>query len=159
MSAMAWLEQTVFATWLRESAWALFALLIVHTVAMGAIVGVALSACARLWTLATAAPLAAFGRLTPVMGWALLAAAGSGLLLVTAYPAKALTNPLFYGKLGMAAVASAIFWSLQRRVFAPGVDAAPGWARRLALLGALLWLATLTAGKFLEYTHTMLLVG
>ena len=35
-------EQSAFATWLRESAWALFALLIVHTLTMGAIVGTAL---------------------------------------------------------------------------------------------------------------------
>jgi len=159
MEQIAWVEQSAFATWLRESAWALFALLIVHTLTMGAIVGTGLAVCARMWGAAAAAPLPAVGRLLPVMGWALAAAVVSGLLLVTAYPAKALTNPLFYVKLAMALSAAAIAWTLNRRVFAAGLEAPPGWARGLATLGALLWLATLTAGKFLEYTHKMLLVG
>ena len=106
MEQIAWVEQSAFATWLRESSWALFALLIVHTLTMGAIVGTALAICARMWGVASAAPLPAVGRLLPVMGWALAAAIASGLLLVTAYPAKALTNPLFYVKLAMAGAAA-----------------------------------------------------
>jgi hypothetical protein len=62
-------------------------------------------------------------------------------------------------KLAMAGAAAALAWSLRRRVFRPALETPPGWARGLAALSALLWLATLTAGKFLEYTHKMLLVG
>ncbi|MBL8770614.1 MAG: hypothetical protein JNK30_04465 [Phenylobacterium sp.] len=159
MDQIAWLEQSAFATWLRESSWALFALLILHTLTMGAIVGLALASCARLFGLASTVSLPAFGRLTPILGWALLAAAVSGLLLVAAYPAKALTNPLFYVKLAMATSAAAIAWNLQRRVFTADVASAPSWAPKLAALGAGLWIATLAAGKFLAYTHKMLLVG
>ncbi|TAJ68813.1 MAG: hypothetical protein EPO51_25105 [Phenylobacterium sp.] len=159
MDQVAGLEQSAFATWLRESSWALFALLILHTLTMGAIVGLALASCARLLGLASAVPLPAFGRLTRVLGWALAAAAVSGLLLVAAYPAKALTNPLFYAKLAMAASAAAIAWNLQRWVFAANVATVPSWAPKLAALGAALWIATLAAGKFLAYTHKMLLVG
>jgi hypothetical protein len=159
MDQITWVEQSGLATWLRESAWALFALLTVHTLTMGAIVGLALASCARLFGLASAAALPAFARLTPILGWALLAAAVSGLLLVAAYPAKALTNPLFYVKLAMAASAAAIAWTLQRRVFTAKASTPPRWAPKLAVLGAALWIATLTAGKFLAYTHKMLLAG
>jgi hypothetical protein len=44
-----------------RSSWALFALLIVHTLTMGAIVGTALAVCARMWGVASAAPLPAIG--------------------------------------------------------------------------------------------------
>jgi hypothetical protein len=158
MDQIAWVEQTGFATWLRESSWALFALLIVHTLTMGTIVGLALASLARLLGLAADASLAAFGRLTPILGWALAAAALSGVLLVTAYPAKALTNPLFYVKLALAAGAATIAWTLRRRVFAGDGLSPPAWGPALALLEAALWIATLTVGKFLAYTHTMLLV-
>jgi hypothetical protein len=159
MELIAAVEQSAFATWIRESAWALFALLIVHTITMGTIVGAALAVCGRILGVARGVPLPAMGRVLPVMGWALLAAAASGTLLVVAYPAKALTNPLFYVKLTLAAVAVALTWTLHRRLFAPGLAQAPGWAKAAAVAAGLLWLSTLTAGKFLEYTHKMLLVG
>jgi hypothetical protein len=159
MEAIAAIEQSAFATWLRESAWALFALLIVHTLTMGAIVGTALAVYGRVLGVARCVPLPAMGRLLPVMGWALAIAAVSGVLLVVAYPAKALTNPLFYVKLAMAAVAAGIAWTLHGRLFRAEAPAAPSWAKVAAVAGAVLWLATLTAGKFLEYTHKMLLVG
>ena len=159
MELIAAVEQSAFATWLRESAWALFALLIVHTLTMGAIVGTALAVCGRILGLAPGVPLPAMGRLLPVIAFALAVAVASGLLLVVAYPAKALTNPLFYVKLAMAAVTAGLVWTLHRRLFAPGLAVAPGWAKVLAVVAAGLWIATLTAGKFLEYTHKMLLVG
>lgn len=159
MELISAVEQSVFATWLRESAWALFALLIVHTLTMGAIVGTSLAVCARVLGAAPAIPLPALGRVLPVIGVALVVAAASGLLLVTAYPAKALTNPLFYVKLAMALAAGLMSLALHRRLFAPALAVAPGWAKAAAVLAAGLWGLTLTAGKFLEYTHRMLLAG
>jgi hypothetical protein len=153
-----WVQDTGFATWIRESSWALFALLIVHTISMGSLVGTGLAVDGRLLGLANRVPLPAIGRALPIMAWALVFAVPSGVLLLIAYPAKHLTNPLFYVKLTLVIAALAITVLLNRRVFAMALSEPPGWARGLAGLCLLLWVSALTAGKFLEYTHHVLLV-
>lgn len=151
MEQIAWVQDSGFATWVRESSWAIFATLIAHTLAMGFLVGTGLAVDARVLGLARGVPLAALRRLAPVMGWALAAAIASGLVLVIGYPAKALTNPLFYLKLAILALALAITWRLLR------VEP-PGWAKAAAAISIPLWLAGLTLGKFLAYTNKVLLV-
>ena len=149
MEQLAWVQNSGFATWVRESAWAIFAALIVHTLSMGFLVGAGLAIDARLLGMAKGVPLTALRRLWPVMGWALLGAAVSGAVLVIGYPAKALTNPLFYVKLAVLGLALALTWRLVRDT--------PPWAKPAAALSIPLWLAGLTLGKFLAYTHKVLL--
>ena len=147
MEQLRLVQDSGFATWMRESSWAIFATLILHTLSMGALVGTGLVVDARVLGLARGVPLEALRRLWPVMGWALALIVFSGVLLVIAYPAKALTNPLFYVKL---AVLTAAILVTRRLVRAPAA-----W---LAALTVPLWLAGLTLGKFLAYTHKILLV-
>jgi hypothetical protein len=147
LEQLRWVQDSGFATWLRESSWALFACLILHTLGMGFLVGTGLAVDGRVLGLARRIPLEALRRLWPVMGWALALAIFSGVLLVVAYPAKALTNPLFYVKLAILTAAILI----TRRVMRTPV----AW---LAALAVPLWLAGLTLGKFLAYTHKILLV-
>lgn len=123
MEQLAWVQNSGFATWVRESSWAIFAALIVHTLTMGLLVGAGLAIDARLLGMAKGVPLTALRRLWPVMGWALLGAAVSGVVLVIGYPAKALTNPLFYVKLAILGLALALTWRLVRDT--------PGWPRPL----------------------------
>jgi hypothetical protein len=151
-------QDTGFATWIRESSWALFALLIVHTISMGTLVGTNLAVDGRLLGLASRVPLPAMGRTLPIMAWALAFAVPSGLLLLAAYPAKHLTNPLFYVKLALVIAALAITLAFRSRVFRRVLAEPPAWARGLAGLSLLLWIGALTAGKFLEYTNHLLLV-
>jgi hypothetical protein len=158
LEAIQWVQDSAFATWIRESSWAIFAFLIVHTLTMGFLIGTGLAVDARMLGVARQVPLPAMGRVLPVMVWALGFAIVSGVLLLIGYPAKALTNPLFYVKLSLLTVALLITRDLAKRVFDPGLTEAPGWARGAAGLSILLWLSGLTAGKFLEYTHKMLLV-
>jgi hypothetical protein len=158
LETIQWVQDSAFATWIRESAWALFALLIVHTLTMGFLIGTGLVVDGRILGVARRIPLPAMGRVLPVMVWALVFAIGSGVLLLIGYPAKALTNPLFYVKLSILTVALLITRSFAIRIFDRGLTVAPGWAKGAAALSILLWLAGLTAGKFLEYTHKMLLV-
>ncbi|HET9161775.1 MAG TPA: hypothetical protein VFN88_14280, partial [Caulobacteraceae bacterium] len=103
-------------------------------------------------------PLPAMGRLLPIMAWALVVAVPSGLLLLISYPAKHLTNPLFYVKMTIVITALLITLALNRRIFAPALAEPPAWARPVAALSLVLWMAGLTAGKFLEYTNHVLLV-
>lgn len=157
METIRLVQDSVFATWLRESSWALFALLIVHTISMGFLVGTGLAVDARMTGMFRRIPLPAMGRALPIMGWALAFAVPSGVLLLTAYPAKHLTNPLFYVKLALVIAALTITVVFARRIFHRSISEAPGWARGLAGLCLVIWVSALTAGKFLEYTHHMLL--
>jgi hypothetical protein len=86
----------------------------------------------------------------------------SGLALLAAYPAKALTNWVFFVKLSLVAAA---LWVLQQTKYeiavANGTAAreVSARARRLALASLLLWTGTIVAGRLLAYTHHILLVS
>ena len=149
MDAIVWVQDSGFATWVRESAWALFAALIVHTIGMGFLAGSGLAVALRTLGVARSVPAAALERLAPLVVAALAVAVASGVVLVIGYPAKALTNPLFYAKLAVVAAALALTWRLMRR---------GGGPRGAAVLVIVLWAAAVTAGRFLAYTHKVLLV-
>jgi len=161
MSFLIWLQDSAFSTWTRESDWALFAFLIVHTIGMGFLVGAGIVMDLRILGCVQRIPLSLFSRLIPVMVFGLGAAIASGVLLVISYPAKALTNPVFYLKLTLVTAALLLTRNVARRLFAVAhfdAGAAPNWARVTAAVCIVLWIAGLTAGKFLAYTNKMLLV-
>ncbi len=161
MAFLLWLQDSAFSTWTRESDWALFAFLIVHTIGMGFLVGTGIAVDLRLLGIAPRVPLPALTRFMPIIGYGLIAAIASGILLVISYPAKALTNPLFYIKLAVLTTALLLTRALVRRV---SVDACldsvapPTRSRVIAIVCLFLWIGGLTAGKFLAYTNKMLLV-
>jgi hypothetical protein len=161
MSFLAWLQDTAFSTWIRESDWAIFAFLILHTLGMAFLTGTALTVVLRVHGIAPGIPLSLLSRFVPVMFYGLIVAILSGILLVIGYPAKALTNPLFYVKLTMLVAAWWMIRTLLTRVTDNSrqqADQIPSAAKRLAILSLLLWLAVIVSGKLLAYTHTMLLV-
>lgn len=160
MKFLAWIEATDFSTWTRESDWALFAFLIVHTIGMGSLIGTATAMNLRLLGFARGVAPAQFKRFVPVMKYGLIAAIGSGILLVISYPAKALTNPLFYIKLTIVSSAALLTRHLVLHVIDTqpvAVDKAKS-VKTLAILCLILWAFGLTAGKFLAYTYKILLV-
>ena len=148
MDQIIWVQDSAFATWVRESSWALFAALIVHTLGMGFLAGSGLAVGLRTLGVAPGVPIAALARLSPLVLAALALAVASGVVLVVGYPAKALTNPLFYAKLAMVFVALWLTWRLMRTGKGGRVAAA---------LAILLWAAAIAAGRFLAYTHKVLL--
>jgi hypothetical protein len=160
MGFLAWLQDTVFSTWIRESDWAIFAFLIVHTLGMAFLTGTGITVALRVLGVASRVPTSLLARFVPVMLFGLLAAVLTGFLLVIGYPAKALTNPLFFVKLAMLVAAWLLTRALLQRV-ADGrsvSDAVSGTAKVLAISSMLLWLAVIASGKLLAYTHSMLLV-
>jgi hypothetical protein len=158
MAFLIWIQDSGFSTWLRESDWALFALLIVHTMGMAFLTGIGMVVALRIYGVAVQLPLQQIVRFAPAMRTGLIAAMVSGALLVVSYPAKALTNPLFYLKL--LVIAAAVFTT--RRLLARSVanSDAPlsSLVQYTALLSIALWALAITAGKFLAYTNKMLLV-
>jgi hypothetical protein len=147
MPFLLWLQDLAFSTWIRESDWAIFAFLIVHTLAMGALAGTGMLLALRTLGIAVAIPQSTLTTLFPVMRWGVAIAIVSGLLLVCGYPAKALTNPLFYAKLSLIVVA----WVMTHKAYALQ-------RRELAIAALILWPCAIAAGKFLAYTNKMLLV-
>ena len=82
--------------------------------------------------------------------------------MLAAYPAKALTNWVFFAKMALVVIA---LWVLERikgelvvPSAAPSREVSP-WARQLAMLSLVLWAGTILAGRLLAYTHHILLAS
>ena len=95
MDYLLWLEATPFSTWMRESGTAFFSTLVFHSIAMGFVVGVHVATNLRILGVAPGVPLSLMRRFFPVLWVGLVVVSLSGALLLVAYPAKALTNPVF----------------------------------------------------------------
>ncbi|HAJ77312.1 MAG: hypothetical protein QGG54_05930 [Gammaproteobacteria bacterium] len=83
----------------------------------------------------------------------------SGIALLIAYPAKALTNPVFYLKFSALSLGLVLAYRVQRILV---IQAVPESERRLKWIAAAsipLWIITITSGRFLAYTHSVLLAS
>jgi hypothetical protein len=156
------IEASAFSVWIRESSslWVFPFFLILHTVGLAFLVGANLVVNVRLLGWGAGIPPASLRRYVWVMWTGFSINAVSGVLLLIAYPTKALTNPLFYAKLTLIAVALIA----ARRVFAALGDSSsaerpvPDALRRLATISLACWAAAIPAGRFLAYTCTRLMV-
>ena len=162
MGFFIWLEGTPVSVWIRESPalWAFPFILYLHTLGLALIAG--LSSALALWVIVQPAtlPRTPFLNLFPWMWAGFAINVVSGIALLIAYPAKALTNPVFYLKLIAIAVAVGIVQWLQRQLTTieqGGTAAGDLGFRRAAwsLLG--LWFVATTAGRLLAYTYNILM--
>ena len=83
----------------------------------------------------------------------------SGVLLLIAYPTKALTNPVFYVKLACIGFAVAILRGLANTIFQnPNLDLGemPTRGKWLAGTSLFCWAGAILAGRLLAYTYTRL---
>ena len=144
-------EQSTLSVWAREGAYAHFASLILHAWGMALLVGggivISLRALGRDASSALVTPRA----LVPVMWCGVVLAVPSGFVLLVAYPAKALTNPVFGIKFACLAGAALLVRRLLR--------ADSGSTRGTAFLCLLLWLGAVAAGKLLLHTYSVLMVS
>ncbi|HAD76111.1 MAG TPA: hypothetical protein DCG16_10020 [Gemmatimonadetes bacterium] len=162
MDYLLWLEDTPFSIWIRESGPAFFGSLILHSVAMGFVVGVHVAMNLRILGMAPGIPLSLMRRFFPVFWVSLVFVSLSGVLLLIAYPAKALTNPVFYLKLSAIVIALFITRSLAKGVLQDpsyDVEPAPKKARMLATVSIFLWAGAVTSGRFLAYTYKILMAS
>jgi hypothetical protein len=172
-----WLEGTGLSIWIRESPSLLGFpfILYLHTLGLAMIAGLS-SAVALALLVLHSLPHGPNWRALFRLVWIGLAInALSGVALLIAYPAKALTNPVFYIKLVAIAGAVAIVQWLERGLtgtsaartdHAAGPSAAAAAAtiatptaaqKRAALLLLLLWLIATLAGRLLAYTYSILM--
>jgi hypothetical protein len=159
----AWLESTAFSTWMREtpSIFAFPMILTLHTIGMAAVVGVNVAIALRIIGVGASYPVIEMRRFLPLMWSGFWLNAASGVALLLGYPTKALTNPVFYFKLLLIGLALGLGRSLGRQIFSAEASEtrASGRIRMLAVASLACWMAAVTAGRLLAYTHTRLLVG
>ena len=158
-----WLETTAVGTWVREAPtiMAFPFVLILHTVGLAFLVGANVAIDARILGLARGVPLLSMRRYYRAMWAGFWVNAFSGVLLLLAYPTKALTNPLFYFKLVLIAAALMVGRAIRRRMMEGTVAAgvrAPRPLRVLAAVSLGCWAMSITAGRLLAYTCTRLTV-
>ena len=158
---LAWFEETGFSLWLRESGPAFFGSLIFHSLAMGLVVGINIAINLRLLGWAKSISLQYLRQFFTVMWAAVIIIIASGVMLLCAYPAKALTNPVFYLKLIGICLALSISRYFQKRILAENIHLLEAQRRIkvLATLSLVLWVLSITAGRFLAYTHNILLAS
>lgn len=170
MAFFIWLEGTGASVWIRESPslWGFPFILYLHTLGLALIAGLSTAVALAILFLPERLPRAPLAGLFPLMWLGLAINALSGLALLIAYPAKALTNPVFYIKLVAIAGGVAIVAWLERQwragpiasaaAGAPGAPpgSTPALRRAAGSLIALWAVATLT-GRLLAYTHSILL--
>jgi hypothetical protein len=156
------IETSALSTWLRESPslWAFPFVLILHTVGLAFLVGVNVAIAVRVLGLAATVPLRTLRRYDVVMWAGFWVNAVSGVLLLIAYPTKALTNPLFYAKLLLIAVGLLLARAIRpwlANLAGPG-DALPPRLKMLAAASLVCWAVSITAGRLLAYTYSRLTV-
>ena len=147
------IEQWPLSVWMREDPYAYFIALILHAWGMALLAGAGIAISLRGLGVARAAAIAGFRGFVPLMWLGAGLAGMSGLLLLAAYPAKALTNPVFAVK--FASLITAAF--LLRALLRPEVT--PSTPRLLAAIALVLWLCGVAAGKLLLHTYTVLTVS
>jgi hypothetical protein len=163
MELLASIERSALGVFVRESP-SLLAfpfILYLHTLGLAMLAGVNVGL--AVWLLARkTVPSFELTGVYRVMWLGFGVNALSGLVLLAAYPAKALTNWVFFVKMVLVAAA---LWALQRtkgELAAANGSAArevSARARQLAWLALLFWAGTIFAGRLLAYTHHILLVS
>jgi hypothetical protein len=154
-------EESGVSTWLRESEspFAFYFVLLFHTFGLALLVGANAVIDLRLLGVERDIPLAPLKRLFGIMWLGFAINAVSGVLLLIAYPTKALTNPVFYTKLTLIGLAVWVMTRLKSRVFDdPSLNEAAmiGRGRTLAKWSLVLWIGAITTGRLLAYTYTYL---
>jgi hypothetical protein len=162
-AAFSWVENTPLSMWVRgESMLAFPTILSAHTLGMGFLAGTSVGIDLRILGVADRVPLPALEKFYPVMWLALAVNFVSGTLLLIGYPYKAFTNPVFYVKLGLIAVAVYLVVRIRDQVLrqaGPGAASVPSRARQLAMISIACWACAILAGRLLAYTYTWLRVG
>lgn len=159
---LVWLEETRASVWVREypSLFGFPFILFLHTLGLVMLAGVSIAIDVWLLRAQTFARTVQMTGLIRVMWLGFGINTVSGLALLIAYPAKALTNPVFYAKMllvvaGMYAVARINGDAFPRGNAIAGA-AIGTLTKRWAAASLLIWAGTIATGRLLAYTHHVL---
>jgi hypothetical protein len=152
------LERNALSVWIREfpSVFGFPTILSLHTLGLAMVAGVSIAL--DLWILRGPTPAAPPRMLglarTMWLGFGINALSGIALLL--AYPAKALTNWVFYLKMALVLLGVYLAVRINRELTSSGGARVALEARRLATASLLVWAAAIVTGRLLAYTHSVL---
>jgi hypothetical protein len=160
-SIFIWLESAQLSRWVRgefDGSTLVFPIVIsLHAIGMGFLAGTACMINLRILGVAPAVPLARLAAFLPVAWLALIINVVSGLLLLLAYPTKALTNPVFYMKLICIGVALWCLCWIRRNLLLSTSAVVTAYSRQLAVIATMLWIIAIVTGRLLAYTHSRLM--
>lgn len=154
-----WLEETGLSVWMREANWSLFSFLALHSLSMALIIGVNVALDLRILGVAPGVPLSRMRAFFPLMWAGVALVVISGCFLLLAYPAKALTNVVFYVKLSCVIAALVLSRYFVKHLLVDSVldnRVLPTKIKILATMSLLLWTGAIFGGRFLAYTHSVL---
>jgi hypothetical protein len=155
MELLAALENSGFGVWLRESPsiWAYPAVLTLHTLGLGVLVGGNAVLDLRLLGWGRAIPLAPLEKLFPVMWIGFWVNAISGVALFVGDATTKGTTWLFMTKLAIIVVGVALLVVLRRTVYGRGETGAieTPVSRALAAASLVLWFLAIVTGRYMAY--------
>ena len=154
MDFLASLEASGFGTWLRESGsiWAYPAVLTMHTLGMGVLVGASTVLDLRLLGCAPTIPIDSLDKLFPIMWAGFWLNAITGVALFVADATTKGTTTVFMAKLGIIVLSVIVLFDIKRRVYGrEGSTVVTPWARALAAASLALWFAAIATGRYMAY--------
>ena len=159
---LTFLESNRLSVFIREfpSVFGFPTILFLHTLGLAMVAGVSIAI--DFWVLrgpTASAPLHMIGLArTMWLGFGINLVSGVALLL--AYPAKALTNWVFYLKMALVVLGVYLAARINRELSSSGGPRAARTiafdARRWAVASLLTWAAAIVTGRLLAYTHSVL---
>jgi hypothetical protein len=160
----AWIESSALSEWVRGSdcICAFPTIVTLHNIGLAFLAGGGIVIDLRVIGFAPDMPLKPLGRLFPLLWLAFALNASTGILLLIAYPTKALTNPLFYIKLSLVALAVGLAYRIATDILRVSeIDHRPLAAKVkvLAIASLAAWVALIAAGRYLAYTHKWEMLG
>ena len=152
-----WIEQTELSQSIAAAAWVVPTVQTIHILGIAMVASSALMIDLRLigvfWSNRPVEAVKA--RFLPLIWWPLLLLLFTGIIMITAEPARSLKNPAFQLKMLLLIAALAVtlvFQFLHRRNAAFGDVAGPRAAAvTLAIVSILLWSSIIFAGRWIAY--------
>jgi len=160
----AWLEGSALSDWVRgsECICAFPAIVTLHNIGMAFLAGGSVAIDLRIVGFAPDMPLKPMGRFVPLLWLAFAVNAVTGILMLIAYPTKALTNPLFYVKLCLVALAVGLVYRIATDILRASENDQRSLSLKvkvLAVASLAAWVALIAAGRYLAYTHKWEMLG
>jgi hypothetical protein len=158
------IEHTGISIWLRESQsiFGFYFILLFHTFGMSLVVGANMVVDLRILGVASKIPLQPLKRLFGIMWTGFGLNAVTGVLLLTAYPTKELTNPDFYLKLIFIGLAVFTMRKMSIEVFGDASMSESAMIAKGKLMAAwslFFWFSAVCAGRLLSETSRYFIYG
>jgi hypothetical protein len=158
------IEESGLSTWIRnsDSVFGFYFILLFHTIGMSLVVGANAVVDLRILGVASDLPLRPLKRLFGIMWTGLGINVTTGLLLLTAYPTKALTNPDFYLKLSFIGLAVFTMRRMNLQVFGDSTLSEAAMIAKgkvMAKWSLVFWIGAVGAGRLLSETSRYFFYG